>query len=228
MYLKRTEAHVRTLADVRRENLEAVLKKYKTVADFNEALGRKRKDTTITQIRNQSGLNSGRPRKMGADLARDIEKKLALPDGWLDDDHFQQIQYIESEETKVFPMKTIASSGADPMLKETVYLDDELFVRHFPGIDRSEFVAAIVHDTSMAPTISPGDRVLIKLSQEFTTDGIYCVETSAGRLLRRIVFNLKGSHDVSADSRPGGIATLEELKLPIIGRVKMIWHVNFV
>lgn len=219
---------MRTLADVRRENLIELLKKYPSIADFNVAIGRERYSPMITQIKNESGKTNGRPRRMGTALAREIEQRLALPDGWMDDDHSQSVAYLEGEALPVFPMRTIALSGADPMTKETVYLDDDLFARYFPGHTRADFIAAIVHENSMAPTVTPGDRVLIKPSDSFTTDGVYCVETSAGKLLRRIVFRLDGSHAVSADSRPSDVATLESLHLKLIGRVCMIWHANVI
>lgn len=215
---------MRTIADVRRDNLIEVLKKYKSIADFNVAIGRDRYSPTITQIKNESGKNTGRPRRMGTTLAREIEARLALPDGWMDEEHSAGIPYLEGEALPVFPMKTIALSGADPMLKETVYLDNDLFLRSFPNHKREDFVAAIVHESAMAPTITQGDRVLILPSGKFTTDGVYCIETTAGLLLRRIKYRLDGTHAISADSQPDEIETLEDLKTPIIGRVCMIWH----
>lgn len=219
---------MRTLAAVRRENLLELLKKYPSIADFNVAIGRDRYSPTVTQIKNESGKTTGRPRRMGTSFAREIERQLALPDGWMDEDHSVGVAYLEGEALPVFPMKTIALSGADPMSKETVYLDDDLFKRHYPDQKRADFVAAIIHDNSMSPTATPGDRVLIKPTTEFTTDGIYCVETQAGNLLRRIVFRLDGSHDVSADSRPNDVSKLEDLSIKIIGRVCMIWHASVV
>ena len=219
---------MKTIADVRRENLLELLKSYPSIADFNVAIGRDRYSPTITQIKNKSGKNTGRPRRMGKLLAREIEAKLALPDGWMDEDHSAEVAYLEGEALPVFPMKTIALSGADPMLKEKVLLDDDLFERAFPAHKRSDFLAAIVHETAMVPTIAPGDRVLIRPSTEFSTDGIYCIETGAGKLLRRIVFRLDGTHAVSADSRPQEVASLEDLKLSIVGRVCMVWHASIV
>lgn len=110
------------------------------------------------------------------------------------------------------------------MLKETVYLDDDLFSRSFPNHKREDFVAAIVHESAMSPTVTQGDRVLILPSEKFSTDGIYCIETSAGVLLRRIRYRLDGTHAISADSQPDDVETLEDLHTKIIGRVCMIWH----
>lgn len=219
---------MRTLADVRRENLIELLKSYPSIADFNVAIGRDRYSPTVTQIKNESGKTLGRPRRMGSALAREIERRLALPDGYMDEDHAAGVAFLEGEALPVFPIKTIALSGADTMSKETVYLDDDLFKRYFPGHSRADFVAAIATESSMAPTVTPGDRVLIKPSSDFSTDGIYCVETNAGLLLRRIVFKLDGTHAVCADSRPDDVATLERLPIKIVGRVCMIWHANIV
>lgn len=63
-----------------------LVKKYEgSLAKLNEALGMVRTDATLSQIRTQAPHSkTGKPRVMGDDMARKIEERLALEEGWMD------------------------------------------------------------------------------------------------------------------------------------------------
>lgn len=73
------------IGEIRRQNLIALRKLYKTLAALNVALGRNRRDATLGQlIKRSPNSKSGKPREMGTPQAREIESKLQLPRNWMD------------------------------------------------------------------------------------------------------------------------------------------------
>ena len=77
-----------TTADIRLQNLNFLIEQYKTIANLNIALGRDRRDSTLSQIKNRVKINNSKGRRtMGFELARTIEEKLNLPGGWMDEFH---------------------------------------------------------------------------------------------------------------------------------------------
>jgi hypothetical protein len=76
---------VQTIAETRRQRLQMLRDRHKSLADLNERIGLARTDATLSQIKNQSPHhNTGKPRVMGEDLARKIEEAMQLPSGWMD------------------------------------------------------------------------------------------------------------------------------------------------
>lgn len=72
-------------SEVRRLNLLALEKKYKTlerVAELTES-----NPAHLSQIKNKN-----KDRKMGSAVARRFEKKLGLPEGWMDHEHHDAVQ----------------------------------------------------------------------------------------------------------------------------------------
>ena len=224
---------MKTITEIRRENLIEILKDFRTIAEFNETMGRKRTDPSFGMIKNQQvNPNRGKPRIMGDKLAREIELRLNLPDGWMDSTHLTNeedasksgVPYIEGT-PKVIPIPTIVLQGGEGKMDNVVvYLDPELFDKYFQGRKRSDFHAAIVLDNSMSPKLNSNDRVLIDTAMtEFTTAGIYCLQTPAGKVLRDIHSRLDGvliirasglNEEVEFNSIPG---------IKIVGKVRLKW-----
>lgn len=76
---------MQTVEDIRREWLVELIRRHKTLASLNIALGRSKTDATLSQIKNQAvDSKSGNPRNMGSPLAREIESKLGIEPGTLD------------------------------------------------------------------------------------------------------------------------------------------------
>jgi hypothetical protein len=73
--------------EIRRERLRALVEEKGGLAGLNAALNRGSRDATLSQILHANvDSKTGRPREMGSKLARDIEKELKLPRGWMDND----------------------------------------------------------------------------------------------------------------------------------------------
>lgn len=77
---------VKTVYETRIERLNLLVKKHgDSLAVLNDALGLVRTDSTLSQIRTKApNSKTGKPRGMGDVLARKIEEKLGLPEGWMD------------------------------------------------------------------------------------------------------------------------------------------------
>lgn len=70
-------------------------RRYKTLAALNRLLDRDVRDSTLSQIVNRAPQSeSGTPRQMGSRLARDIEQRLGLPVGWMDQPHDNDAQAV--------------------------------------------------------------------------------------------------------------------------------------
>ena len=215
-----------TIDEIRRANLLIQLGKHPSIAEFNEALGRKRNDPTVALIKNRQP-NRGKPRVMGDKIARGIEERLGLPAGWMDEDHSEQpaeFKYID--ETGLFRVKTISLSGASTTMADPINLDKSVFRKYFPETRAEDYAAAAVQDDSMTPTIKQGDRVLIETSKpEFSKDGCYCLLAAGRYLLRRLTLRLDGTLMVSADGHPNEVAQpLESYAgVQIVGRIVYLW-----
>lgn len=220
-----------TSYDIRRDNLIKLLERFRSIAEFNETMGRPRNNPTFTMIKNGQ-LNRGKPRAMGDKLARDIEFRLNLPAGWMDVPHTEEkekteatgVPYIEGTPL-IIPIPTIVLQGGEGKMEDiAVCLDPGLFDRNFPGRKRSDFHAAIVLDNSMSPKLNPDDRVLIDTATtDFTTAGIYCLDTPAGKVLRNVRCRLDGKHIISADGDPEMVEMESVPEIKIVGRVCMKW-----
>ena len=79
---------MRTVGEIRRNNLEELIRQHGSLAELNDKLALPRTDATLSQIRNQSLSSRGKRRSMGDELARRIESALGLEVGWMDNTHY--------------------------------------------------------------------------------------------------------------------------------------------
>ncbi|MGF7466503.1 hypothetical protein [Alcaligenes phenolicus] len=79
---------MKTVEEVRRIRLKMLIKEVGgTAADLNRATGKNDRDSTYSQILNQSlGSKTGKPKQMGSPLARALEEACGKPLGWMDTD----------------------------------------------------------------------------------------------------------------------------------------------
>jgi hypothetical protein len=71
--------------DIRRKNLQTLVKEFKTIAALAEISGTSEK--YLSQILNCTKLPSGATRNVGNALARKLETGALRPPGWMDHDH---------------------------------------------------------------------------------------------------------------------------------------------
>lgn len=77
---------MQTVHETRRDRLSQLLKKYSTYAALNDALGWTRTDSKLSRIKNANTRTDrdGKVFQMGDAIAREIETKLGLEEGWMD------------------------------------------------------------------------------------------------------------------------------------------------
>ena len=75
--------HMKTIAEIRRANLEKLIQEHDTQNRVAELCGSSA--VYLSQIRNRAkDAKTGKPRQMGDDLARQLEKGCGKPPGWMD------------------------------------------------------------------------------------------------------------------------------------------------
>lgn len=77
---------MQTVYETRRDRLGLLLKQHGTFAAINEALQWPRTDSRLSRIKNANARTdrAGKVFQMGDAIAREIEQKLNLPEGWMD------------------------------------------------------------------------------------------------------------------------------------------------
>lgn len=83
-------ARMRTVEEIRRANLQALVDQHSGMANLCEKLGYARNETaTLTRILNANVRHDrgGKPYNMGSPMAREMEEKLLLEVGWMDNVH---------------------------------------------------------------------------------------------------------------------------------------------
>jgi SOS-response transcriptional repressor LexA len=77
---------MKTNDEIRRDNLLLAIAKFRTAASLAEAAGTSA--AYLSQIKRQTpDSKTGKPKGMGDDLARNIERAIGEPEGWMDADH---------------------------------------------------------------------------------------------------------------------------------------------
>lgn len=116
---------MKTIGEIRRDNLLLLLDEYKSLANLNDQLGMTRTDATLSQIKNKNMTHRGEPKMMGTALARRIELDLKLQGGWMDNDH-QPASYRQDRiDQAVLAMEKMA----DWQLEQAVTIIDTIAIR---------------------------------------------------------------------------------------------------
>jgi len=166
---------------IRRKNLRKFIEKMKSQADLADKL--EMDPSYLSQI---AGINPSK--NIGTRVARDIEKKLGLSDGWMDRDH-------SGESTDLALGEGSPGSGAPPsipvyaitagmgrgkfpdseqVLKIVVF--DPATLRDMNLSGSSHGIVAVYADgESMLPTIPPKSLVFVDRNQRDLRDGVYLV-----------------------------------------------------
>lgn len=111
---------VKAVADLRRENLDLLVAELGTLAAVAEAAGTT--SVYLSQVRNRTlDVKSGRPREMGAAMARRLEDACGKPTGWMDHDQGHVV-------TQVWPFRRLSAGDwakidpRDAAVAEEAYL----------------------------------------------------------------------------------------------------------
>jgi len=93
-------ARMKTIDEIRRDNLLLAIKRYGTIAALAEAA--EVSAAYLSQIKNRTPENkTGRPKGMGGDVARKLERAIREAPGWMDVEHnLTEPQSSKKEETQ--------------------------------------------------------------------------------------------------------------------------------
>lgn len=226
---------MKTIQDIRRENLNFLIEQYGSLANLNTVLCRPRTDGTLSQIRN-AAINkaSGRPRSMGNAVAREIEKNLNLGYGWMDVEH-ENAKAIQEVKNEIFdlhqdffipPMDT---SGVLPTaVSEGIKLKESFIKKNFSSLRKEDLRVVTVENNDMKSQIPLDSMVIVDQSvKSFTRNGVYLVGGGNGtKTFRKIVYNFDGGFEIQCDiDRPRTVTDLSTID--IRGLAVYIWRGDF-
>lgn len=212
--------------EIRRKNLIDLIFMCKTVANLNSALGRKRYDGTLNQIKNKSQPPSAKgPRLMGAELAREIEMKLHLSPGWMDVIHEEhQTEQIKSTEkclrftaykvARHYLNNVIDSSSVSTVFDEGMKLNEYFIKTVLKASSEDNLRFVVVEENSLKSMIKSGDTLILDLGiNAFTRDGIYLIEINGEQLLRLITIDYEGGYQIRTEDFYQHLPDLSKLRI---------------
>ena len=228
---------MKTIYDTRHENLLRLIERFGSIANLNEALGRKRNDASLALIKNKNIGFRGKVRQMGDRLARELEERLQLPVGWLDSDNsgieVDDLRNVEPGQGIFIPeLENWASmgDGAQQLSEDIIVGGFSLspeFVSRLHVIDHTKLRVVTGYGDSMSPTIESGDKVLVDGNiKDVYSGGIFVLKSCGKEFIKRVSVKMDGTPVVSSDNPAVKLA--EELngdhQVDIIGKVIFIWH----
>lgn len=225
----------------RLQNLLFLIEQYKTIANLNVALGRKRKDGTLSQIKNKAIVPStGKSRTMGTALARDIEARLRLPSGWMDKFHKEiqplrpDLENIQSpvitplneNNTESIPLYEIVTtefeSQLNTRLKGEIQLTN-LLVNAMKQSEKAELVGYLTSDNAMYKTMPRNSIAIVdRAINSFAGDGVYLIQTNGKPKFRNISELIDGRLIIKSDLLEEVVDNKEQIDF--LGKVKMLWE----
>ena len=243
---------MKTSAEIRRANLERLMQQHGSIAELNVALGWPRTDPKLSQIKN-ANKRPGRgdaTYQMGDAMAREMEEKLGLERGWMDNPPMYEHE-MEHRETPLvaeflpvygrrksdkapgglvrIPVLDLAASagpGREPADCEVIlgHIDlAEQWARKRLGEPLERIRALPVTGDSMSPTINDGDLAFVDTScTHFQGEGIYVLVFNSALLIKRLSADFATQRiQILSDNEHHKPALAREDELNICGRVRM-------
>lgn len=222
-----------TIAEIRLQNLMFLIEQYKSIANLNVAIGRKRTDATLSQIKNRVRINKQKGRRsMGYELARTIEKKLNLENGWMDEFH-ERIQPEEENEEPIslsdlqslasIPLffQSVSGSAGASNPKGEIQLPNH-FVDSLVNHPNSNLAGYIANESAMYKTMPQGSIVLVDQDvNKYVGDGVYFLLINQFHKFRKISQLLSGEFVIESDINKETIKDIREIVIQ--GKVTNIW-----
>lgn len=187
---------MKEISDIRRENLQFLIDRSGSIAGLNEALGRKRNDSTLSQILHRvKDSKTGTPKAMGSRLARGIETSLNLGYGWMDSDHSSSLPEHTDGLIHLKHLSISACCGERGIAnyEEETYIDNmavsrEWFHQNINRMREQGYELITAQGDSMEPTLKNGDLVVIDRRDTDITrrDGIFAVVIDGDLYIKRV------------------------------------------
>lgn len=229
------------VVSIRRQNLATIAKEFPSVTALAEVLGRKPQNI---------GTMIGGTKPFGNRLARDFERILGLPNGWIDTENppdpciqIGQPEIIENPGMRHVPSRARVSN-----------LPLEIPKLNFSKVNivhRNEFVDMLRFQNSwlfsqpvatdnpdalrivtamgdeMSPTIKRGDIVLLDISQDrITSNGVYAFNYSGTLSFSRTQLLPDGEYDLLFDNERYRTKHYSPQELVVLGRCLLSFNLN--
>lgn len=222
---------MRSVNDVRKENLIVLRERFKTLANLNLAIGKKKTDSTLSQIINGAkDTRSGNVKNLGDRLAREMETKLSLGYGWMDADHSNEAFPEDDDLIYLRRLNVSACCGAsgvqnyeDEAFVEQIQVSRPWFQENISKIREQGYELITASGDSMEPTFRNGDLIVVdRQDRDLKRDGVFCVLVDGDLYVKRVQ-RIPGAVLFISDNslyRPFEIPIKEvEFRLQVLGRV---------
>lgn len=222
---------MRSVNDVRKENLIVLRERFKTLANLNLAIGKKKTDSTLSQIINGAkDTRSGNVKNLGDRLAREMETKLSLGYGWMDADHSNEAFPEDDDLIYLRRLNVSACCGASGVqnYEDEAYVDlmgvsRPWFQENISKIREQGYELITASGDSMEPTFRNGDLIVVdRQDRDLKRDGVFCVLVDGDLYVKRVQ-RIPGAILFISDNslyRPFEIPIKEvEFRLQVLGRV---------
>lgn len=222
---------MRSVNDVRKENLIVLRERFKTLANLNLAIGKKKTDSTLSQIINGAkDTRSGNVKNLGDRLAREMETKLSLGYGWMDADHGNEAFPEDDDLIYLRRLNVSACCGAsgvqnyeDEAFVEQIQVSRPWFQENISKIREQGYELITASGDSMEPTFRNGDLIVVdRQDRDLKRDGVFCVLVDGDLYVKRVQ-RIPGAILFISDNslyRPFEIPIKEvEFRLQVLGRV---------
>lgn len=203
----------KTVTDVRRENLEQLIavRFDSNNAAFCRATGKHQNLINLILTK-----NTALRRNMGERLARDIERALSLPVGYLD---VPRQSGVAGGSLYTFPVVRLDALDSSGM--EKIVIGADMAGRH---LDSPSAMSAVrgcyMTSDEMAPSINKDDLMFVDAGAvEFDRDGIYVIVRNKDVFIRRVRRLLTGGIRISSDGDKDGAIDAAPGKFKSMGRV---------
>ena len=206
---------MKTVSEIRLQNLEELIAEIGTAELLAELCDLS--PIYISQIKNRAiDAKTGKPRNLGAQAARKLEKGTGKPQGWMDREHSsdaEQAAVIIAQPNK--PMEgyiRLEHLPYQPSMGRGLAHDGEAIVQHLDVLE--SFVKKKIGTTnpdriklltgvgqSMTPTIEDQDIVFVDIEQRWIdAPGIYVIDVGGLLLLKKALILSSGTLVLRSDN----------------------------
>lgn len=204
---------MRTIEEVRRENLVSLITANGGQRQFAEAAGIKNPAQVSQWVNRSRNATTGKPRVMSGATARAIEASLGLAAGWMDTQHspesLSSSEFSESETRPGYVRFDLFEGGAGmgvglvnqdyPEVVQTIEIAEWEVRRKLGFLPKPGRIQIITgRGPSMRPTLEDGDIVWVDTSVDyFDGDDYYLINIGGETQIKMLQKRADGLHVVS-------------------------------
>lgn len=203
---------MKTSKELRHENLMRLIQTFGSIQAIADRLGKSH--AQISQLKTKAkDSKTGNIRGMGDDQAREIEEKLGLARGWMDNEHPENtVQPALSEENKegfvrLEHLSARPSMGPGNETEHAVQIVQHLDVlqdwltEEIGSTDPKKIKVLTATGRSMLPTIADRDLVFVDITRRsIDSPGIYVIDVHRRLLLKKVMIQSNGTIIIRSDN----------------------------